>query len=144
MIIVVHYTRQGHLERCSYTPAEMAKAPKRSEGQQETFGTRLARLRKERGFTQIELAEKVGMIQVLISDYERDKLRPYADIVARFAAVLEVSTDEMLGTAKLKKTSGTGNRRFLRRLHAIDTLPKRDQDALLRTIDAFLAARKAS
>lgn len=121
----------------------MAKPAKRSGGD-ETFGRRLARLRKERGFTQVELAEKVGMIQVLISDYERGKLRPYADVVTRFAEALDVSTDELLGTAKAKKTRTKPlNRRFLRRLRDIDLLPKRDQDALLRTIDAFLSARKA-
>ncbi len=35
------------------------------------------------------------------------------------------------------------SRRFLRRLEQLSALPKRDQDALLRTIDAFLAARGA-
>jgi transcriptional regulator with XRE-family HTH domain len=102
-------------------------------------------LRKEKGFTQVELAEKVGMIQALISDYERDKLRPYADVVARFAAVLGVSSDELLGLARAEKRNGTtANRRLLRRLEAIDRLPKRDQDALLRTIDAFLGKQRAS
>jgi transcriptional regulator with XRE-family HTH domain len=111
----------------------------------ESFGVRLARVRKERGFTQVELAEKVGMIQALISDYELDKLRPYADIVARFARALDISTDQLLGVAPLAKTNDTGqNRRFLRRIKAVDKLPKRDQDALLRTIDAFLSARKAN
>jgi transcriptional regulator with XRE-family HTH domain len=111
----------------------------------ESFGVRLARIRKEHGFTQVELAEKVGMIQALISDYELDKLRPYADIVARFARALDVSADQLLGVAPVAKTNDVGqNRRFLRRIKAVDKLPKRDQDALLRTIDAFLAARKAS
>jgi transcriptional regulator with XRE-family HTH domain len=105
----------------------------------ESFGARLARVRKERGFTQVELAERVDMIQALISDYERDKLRPYADVVARFARALDVSTDELLGIAKADKKNGASlNRRLLRRLQLIDRLPKRDQDALLRTIDAFI------
>ena len=109
----------------------------------DSFGARLAQLRKDRGFTQMELAEKVGMIQALISDYELGKLRPYADVVARLASVLGVSVDELMGLAPSSKKNGTGpNRRFLRRLQAIDSLPKRDQDALLRTIDAFLAARE--
>lgn len=104
----------------------------------ESFGSRLARLRKERGFTQTELAKKVGMIQALISDYELDKLRPYADVVARFAVALGVSSDELLGIAPTKSNGAVKNRRFLRRLELIDRLSKRDQDALLRTIDAFL------
>ena len=35
----------------------------------ETFGCRLARLRKAKGFTKVELAEEMGIIQVLASDY---------------------------------------------------------------------------
>jgi transcriptional regulator with XRE-family HTH domain len=116
----------------------LVKAPA-SKGGAETFGARLARIRKERGFTQVELAEKVDMIQALISDYERDKLRPYADVVARFAIALGVTTDQLLGVTNGEKKQGDApNRRLLRRLQLIDRLPKRDQDALLRTIDAFI------
>lgn len=104
----------------------------------ESFGSRLARLRKERGFTQTELAKKVGMTQALISDYELDKLRPYADVAARFAVALGVSSDELLGIVPAESNGIVKNRRFLRRLELIDRLSKRDQDALLRTIDAFL------
>jgi transcriptional regulator with XRE-family HTH domain len=109
----------------------------------ETFGERLARLRKERGFTQTELAERTGLIQALVSDYERDKLRPYADVVAKIAQGIGVSTDELLGLAPIAKAGGVAqHRRFLRRLQAMDKLPKRDQEALLRTIDAFLDRAK--
>ena len=45
----------------------------------ETAGQRLARLRKERGLTQVELAAKVGIIQGLVTNYERDRLRTCRD-----------------------------------------------------------------
>ena len=32
----------------------------------ETIGRRVARFRKERGFTQVELAEKIGIIQSIV------------------------------------------------------------------------------
>ena len=48
----------------------------------ESMGERLTRLRKERGYTQIELAQRLGIIQALISDYERDQLRMHAEMVA--------------------------------------------------------------
>lgn len=122
-------------------PSRLAKTSIDSE----SFGCRLARLRKERGFTQVELAEKSGFIQAVISDYERDKLRPYADVVARLASALDITSDELLGLAPSSKSnSAVKYRRFLRRLELIDRLPKRDQDALLRTINAFLTARQAS
>ncbi len=105
----------------------------------DSLGQRIARLRKQKGFTQVELASKMGIIQSLVSDYERDRLRPHPEMIVRFALALGVSSDEILGLTKTKAPNGTTkNRRLLRRLQQIDKLPRRDQDALLRTIDAFL------
>lgn len=115
--------------------------PKRSptESAQETVGQRLARLRKERGFTQVELAQRLGLVQALISDYERGKLRLNADLLIRFAHALEVSADELLGLDKAAKPKTSAqSRRIKRRFDALQSLPKRDQETVLRTIDAFL------
>ncbi len=112
----------------------------------ESLGQRLARLRKERGFTQVELAGRMGIIQVLISDYEHEKIRPNPDIIVRFAQALDVTTDEILGLRKPERPDALSNisRRLLRRLKQFDSLAKRDQDALLRTIDAFLSRGNAA
>jgi transcriptional regulator with XRE-family HTH domain len=116
-------------------------APKLLTSAKESFGVRLAQLRKERGFTQVELAQKIGSIQAIISDYERAKTRPTAEVLIQLALALEVSSDVLLGLPqpKLSATAQAPNRRILRRVLLIEQLPKRDQDALLRTIDAFLA-----
>ena len=39
------------------------------------IGERIARLRKERGITQVEMAELLGLSQPVVSDYERGALR---------------------------------------------------------------------
>lgn len=119
--------------------AAMARTP-RSDAEKKTdvsLGTRIAKLRKDRGLTQVELAKKLKIAQPILSNYERGKLRPNHNVLAALSKVLQVSTDELLG---LQATKGTAplNRRFLKRLQAIDKLPRRDQEALLRTIDAFL------
>jgi transcriptional regulator with XRE-family HTH domain len=131
-----------------YTAFVMPKASKLQlmplPASDETPGQRLARIRRERGFTQIELAEKTGMVQTLVSDYERGKLRLNADMILRFATALEVSTDALLqpdGPVESKKPS----RKVLRRLEQIEALPLAQQTALL-TIYTFLegaAARAA-
>lgn len=104
----------------------------------ESLGVRIARLRKERGYTQVELAEKMGLIQSLVSDYERGQLRPHAEMVVRFALALDISADELLGLKKAKSNGRAPSRKFLRRVQAIEQLPLRDQQAILRMIDAFL------
>ncbi len=108
---------------------------------QGTLGSRIARLRRDKGLTQVELAERLGVTQPAVSDYENDDIRLPADVVVKIAAILGVSTDELLG---LKETAGKAaaspkNRRLYRRLQDIEKLPRRDQQALLRTIEAFLS-----
>ena len=108
------------------------------------LGKRIAALRRQRGLTQVELATALGVIQSIVSDYERGRLRPNPSVLAKLAMVLHVSADEILGIASSTLSGAPLSRRFLRRLKAVEDLPKRDQDALLRTIDAFLSARRAS
>jgi len=106
---------------------------------EETIGQRIARLRKERGYTQIELADKIGIVQNLISDYERDKLGLRADMVVRFAHALEVSSDEILGLNGTRKDGDSkASLRLLRRTKKIEELPPGQQKTLLKTIDTFL------
>lgn len=105
-----------------------------------SIGVRIGELRKERGLTQKELAERLGVTQPVVSDYENDVIRLPADVAVALARILAVSTDELLGLRPgTREPRGAKNRRLSRRLQAIDALPKRDQEALLRTIDAFIS-----
>ena len=107
----------------------------------ERFGQRLARLRKARGFTQTELGEILGVSQRVMTYYERESERPPSHLLSRMAEALGVTSDELLGLEQPITTAPIKNRRLLRRLQELDRLPKRDQQALLRTIDAFLIAK---
>jgi transcriptional regulator with XRE-family HTH domain len=107
----------------------------------QTLGTRIARLRREKGLTQAELAEQLQVSQPVVSDYENDVIRLPADVVVQIAQILAASTDELLGVKAAASVSNTGikNRRLYRRMQEIEKLPRRDQDALLRTIEAFIS-----
>jgi len=112
----------------------------------ESVGQRLARLRKERGLTQKQIAERTGLIQELVSNYETDKLRLNADMILRFAEVLEVSTDELLRGSKTKTPAAKKQPsiKLVRRMEQIEALPLYQQRVLLSTIDHFLAAAQDS
>lgn len=113
--------------------------PKTAASGKETLGLRLARIRKERGMTQQQLAERTGLIQVLISDYERGKLRLNAEMILRFADVLGVTTDELLrGEKDATSEKKQPSLKLIRRMEQIESLPPYQQRALLTTIDAFL------
>ena len=115
-----------------------------TEAEKETLGLRIAQVRKERGMTQVELAEKTGLIQVVVSDYERGRLRLPADLALRFAEVLGVTVDELLRPGKKPPASQTTAKqpslKLVRRMEQIESLPTYQQRALLTTIDTFIAA----
>lgn len=116
----------------------MAKTPN-----PETLGARIARRRRDKGLTQAELAARLQVSQPVVSDYENDVIRLPADVVVQIAQILDASTDELLGIKAAARPSGVNgqikNRRLYRRMQQIERLPRRDQDALLRTIEAFIS-----
>jgi transcriptional regulator with XRE-family HTH domain len=107
----------------------------------ETLGERLARIRKERGLTQNDVADRTGLTQVLVSDYERDRIRLTAEMAVRFVEALGVGTEELLRPKKKAPLADDQpSPKLLRRMKQIEGLPVYEQRALLTTIDKFLAA----
>jgi transcriptional regulator with XRE-family HTH domain len=110
----------------------------------ETIGQRLARLRKERGFTQTELAEQIGILQTLVTDYECDRLRLSAEMAVRFAQALDISMDEFLKRQPAKRQRPKPRRKVLRRLELIESLPSHHQQTVLKTIDTMLKGLRSA
>lgn len=104
------------------------------------IGERLREIRKRRGLTQDELANKLGINQTLVSQYERGKLRMHGTLIAAFAKALKVSSDELLGLQRIRGNGFIQDRRLLRRLEKMDSLSRSQKRALLATIDAFISA----
>ena len=69
----------------------------------ETFGQRLSRIRKEKGFTQNEIADKVGVTSQAVSKWEKDLASPDIDILLKLSEIFDISVDELLGK-ETKKT----------------------------------------
>jgi transcriptional regulator with XRE-family HTH domain len=61
-----------------------------------SFPEHLAQLRKERGFTQPQLAEKIGLHVAQIRRYEAGTSQPTLDVIRSLAVALGVSADELL------------------------------------------------
>jgi len=62
----------------------------------ESLGQRLKRLRKERGYSQITLAEMSGVTDAWISQIEMGRAMPSAELINQFAQVLKVPVRELL------------------------------------------------
>ncbi len=60
------------------------------------FGNRLLQLRKNAGFSQSQLGEKVGVSGKAVSKWETGQAKPGLDLVHQLADVFSVSVDELL------------------------------------------------
>ena len=60
---------------------------------------KIRELREEKGLTQKDLAEKIGVIGHNVGDWERCKCEPSTDMLIKIARALEVSVDYLIGNS---------------------------------------------
>ena len=106
------------------------------------IGKRIAVIRKERGLTQTQLAERIGINQRLVSDYEVGRVGISAEMLARFCSVLQCSADSLITDIPIKELSNNPNLKLTKRLKHIEQLPPMQQKVLLQNIDMFLKGAK--
>lgn len=91
---------QATLSAAQLRSAVSPDAGATSDGRQaagESLGARLHRLRLDRGLTQSVIANQLGVSEPSISAWEQDRARPKAGRLDALAALLGVSTSELLG-----------------------------------------------
>ena len=104
----------------------------------EPINERIARMRREFGYTQSELADQLGVLQSVVSAYESGGRRFHAEMIIKFAELFGISADELLGIEKPATNGQKVSVHLAKRMQKIQELPKTKQKALLQTIDLFL------
>ena len=61
-----------------------------------TLGMMISSLRKDKGMTQLELAEKMGVTDKAVSKWERDLSCPDINSIPKLAEILEISVDDLM------------------------------------------------
>ncbi|MGH9908737.1 MAG: helix-turn-helix domain-containing protein [Pyrinomonadaceae bacterium] len=108
------------------------------------FGQRLAAVRRSKGLTQKELAERLGVTREMIDYYERRAPNPALDFIERAAAALEVSVAELLGSQPHTQRAKPGPvPQLQRRVEQVKLLPRKKQQLVIEFLDAILNANKA-
>lgn len=105
------------------------------------LGSRLAKLRKASGLSQLQLAEKLGVTQPLISRYEKGDRRMYDDLIIETAKALGVTPNDILGVGPSKPITTelqAVSRRMIKYLKKVEALPRRAQDKVIATIELAL------
>lgn len=66
---------------------------------------RLERLRRERNYTQLDVAEKLGINRTTYASYETRKSTPPTDVLMRIADLYHVSCDYLLGRTTERRST---------------------------------------
>ena len=69
------------------------------------FAKNLRQFRKEKGYTQIELAKLINYGYTAIANYESTRNEPSLDTLIDLARILDVTTDELIGAYPLTDES---------------------------------------
>lgn len=89
----------------------------------EDFGEILKALRLSKGFTQQQLADRLGICKTSVSYYEQSRRLPPSELLIDLSRVFHVSVDYLLGLEQKKRTL------------EVSDLPKKDIAFLGYTID---------
>jgi transcriptional regulator with XRE-family HTH domain len=113
------------------------EAEAKSIKKKSAVGSRLAEARRRAGLTQVEMAEKLGVTQQVITFWEREAPAPRAEMLPKIAVLLNISIDELLGISKEGVKKGPVSR-LERQFNEVGKLPKRQQEKILGVVDALL------
>ncbi|MBQ2213056.1 MAG: helix-turn-helix transcriptional regulator [Erysipelotrichaceae bacterium] len=68
----------------------------------ESFGARLAELRRQHNLTQNDIADRLNISAQAVSNWENDLTSPDIDTLLKLADIFNISTDELLGKNKIE------------------------------------------
>lgn len=111
----------------------------------ESFPERMRQLRRNKNLSQSELAEQVGVHFTQIGRYERGDSQPSAEVFARIATALGVSTDYLIEGASHPEATAKArfeDRELLAQFQEVERLPEQDKAVIKNLLDAFLVRRK--
>lgn len=105
------------------------------------MGARIAQARKERGLTQEQLAEQLGVSQQALAHYEVGRIGVASAMLPRFAELLDLSFDELLvGQPSIRIPGKRGPAsRLEQQIARVSQLPKASQKAVMQVLDAMIA-----
>lgn len=72
------------------------------------LGTRIQELRVAFGWSQVELAKRLGVAKQTVSNWENENIQPSIEMLVRLARQFNVTTDYLLGLENIPRISVDG------------------------------------
>ena len=104
-----------------------------------SIGQRIQELRKEKGFSQTDLAEKVGISYAQISRYETKGAQPPAEVLSKLAQTLNTSVDYLIhGNAHEKATATLNDAKLISYFKEVEKMPDEEKGTVLKVLAALI------
>jgi transcriptional regulator with XRE-family HTH domain len=110
----------------------------------DNLGTRIQELRKQNGYSQVELGQKVGVSKSQVNRYENKEVQPPADILNKMADLFGTSVDYLINGQSEEKAKATlKNAELLKHFKQVEELPDDEQLTVIKFVGAYLRDFKA-
>ena len=108
-----------------------------------SVGQNIKKYRKEAGFTQVDLARRLDIIQTNISRWETDSIIPSLDTLKKLSKLLNVSVDAILFSEKDKRKLKISDKELFDKLQDLEKLSAEDRTTIVNLIEALKFRCKA-
>ncbi|MBU0679882.1 MAG: helix-turn-helix domain-containing protein [Proteobacteria bacterium] len=106
-----------------------------------TIGDRLLKLRKERGWSQQQVAKKIGTSGPILGRYEREEMTPSVEVAKKLADIFGVTLDYLVDDSG--KALEIQDKAMLERFTEIEHLDEDDKKTIITVVDSLLRDAKA-
>lgn len=100
------------------------------------FGDNLRALRKKKGLSQDDMAERLGILTRTYGSWERSEREPNFDMTKKIAEMFDVSIDSLIGKEERTK------KEILRRVQDLKDLPEDQLQKILEYADFIVKSEK--
>jgi transcriptional regulator with XRE-family HTH domain len=109
-----------------------------------TLGERIKQLRSEKGLSQSQLAEMIGISYPQMSRYEIKGVQPPADVLKKIADALDTTADYIIsGSSDEKIKSSLKDAELIKQFKEMEQLPDEEKNVLLKIVSAYIRDFKA-
>jgi transcriptional regulator with XRE-family HTH domain len=110
----------------------------------QNLAIRIQELRKQKGWSQNELAGQIEISKAQMSRYETKNVQPPANTLNKMANALDTTVDYLISGDKNEKAKATiKNSELLQSFKEMDVLPEQEQNMLVKIIRAYVRDFKA-
>ncbi len=98
------------------------------------IGSKISALRKEKGWSQNDLAQKIEASREIIGKYERNENLPSIEMVAKMAKVFGVTVDFLIGEGE----NASYDKETVDRINDIQKMDNSTKSVLFNVIDTYI------